>query len=811
MNRARSPSPHILLVEDSDVQALQIGNLFVEKGYEVERTASAEAAMDLLNLRIPDLIVADLHLPQMDGREFTRQLRLNSRTRAVPVLLMTGARESGGEQAGLESGADAYVPKTRDYRELMLRAATLLRGNRGAAMSEGTQFRQPRVLLLDSSPTFGMHFSRVLGQEGFMSHAVTAPDDAVRELAIDGAADCVVVNLVDAAFDGIEAIQRLEWLRGRRTPDAAGMTPFLLVGVGGHSGSGGEVEAAFDAGADDVVGGTADADVLRIRLRALLRRRLMEAEERRLDAERTAAHAAAEHARILVQSVVDYAICMLDPQGYVTTWNAGAERIKGYTADEIIGRHFSVFYCPGERAAGAPERALATARDAGKYEKEGWRVRKDGSRFWANVVVDAIHDADGEIAGYAKITRDITERMNAARELEETRAALFQAQKMESIGRLTGGIAHDFNNMLAGIIGALNLLERRIAAGRFGEAGKYIDAALTSADRAASLTSRLLAFGRRQSLDIRAVDVNAVVESMGILLERTMGENIAVEMHLDAAPGFASTDANQLENAILNLAINARDAMSEGGRLCIASSMLQVGPGDPLLRGGGAGGAFVSISVRDTGLGMTPDVLSKVFEPFFTTKQRGEGTGLGLSMVHGFINQCGGHIRIESEPGNGTKVELLLPAAAACEPEAAMPERDGELHGAGETVLVIEDDAQVRMMVVEALTDLGYRALVAQNGEDALSILESVERIDLVVSDMGLPGMSGTEIAAAARKSRAGLKVLFMTAYADHAANRAAITNAGTDLIMKPFTVEALGAKMRQMIEAPVLSINGRR
>jgi len=795
----------ILLVEDSDVQALQIADLLVRKGYRIDRVASAEAALEMLNTEIPDLIVADLHLPQMDGRELTRQLRLDSRTRAVPVLLMTGARESGGEQAGLESGADAYVAKSRDHRELLLRVAALLRGKRSSAMPEASQFRRSRVLLVHSGPCFGKHLRQVLEQEGFSLTVATSPDAAVDALERDGSADCAVVNLVDGSFEGIEAIRRLDSHRGRRGVEV----PFLIVGVGGHSGTGGEVEAAFDAGADDVLGGQADADVLRVRLRALLRRRLAEEEERRLDAERAAAHAAAEHFRILVQSVVDYAICMLDPQGRVSTWNPGVERIKGYTADEILGQHFSVFYGADERAAGVPEQALETARTAGRYEREGWRFRKDGTRFWASVVIDPILAPDGSIAGYAKITRDITERMNAARELEEARAALLQAQKMESIGRLTGGIAHDFNNMLAGIIGALNLLERRIEAGRFAETGKYIDAALTSANRAASLTSRLLAFGRRQSLDIQAVDVNAVVESMGILLERTMGENISIEMRLEAAPGFAASDVNQLENAILNLAINARDAMPDGGRLCIASAHTRVEPGNPLLQGGGAGGNFISLSVRDTGQGMSEDVLAKVFEPFFTTKQRGEGTGLGLSMVYGFINQSGGHIRIESEPGEGTVVELLLPATEAVAVDTPPPSRATDLRGAGETVLVIEDDAQLRMLVVEVLKDLGYRALVARNGEDALPMLQSAERIDLVVSDMGLPGMSGMEIAQAARRARPTLKILFMTAYADHAANRTAITGAGMDLITKPFTVEALAAKMRRMIEEPVPRING--
>jgi PAS domain S-box-containing protein len=502
------------------------------------------------------------------------------------------------------------------------------------------------------------------------------------------------------------------------------------------------------------------------------------------DAARSGSREVSEQFRLLVQGVVDYALYLIDPMGRVTTWNAGAARIKGYKAEEIIGRHFSVFYTHEDRNAGEPALALETARRTGRYEKESWRVRKDGSRFLANVVIDAITDDDGRLIGFAKITRDITEQRRAQRELEETRSALIQSQKMEMVGQLTGGLAHDFNNMLAGIIGALNLMQRRIAAGRHAEIGKYIDAALASAHRAASLTSRLLAFGRRQSLDINPVDVAEAVSSMEILLGRSIGENIVLEMKL--APALAMTDPNQLETAILNLAVNARDAMPDGGRLTIET--------------GAASPGFVRVVVRDTGVGIAADVLEKVFDPYFTTKPIGQGTGLGLSMVHGFVNQSGGDISISSTPGEGTTVTIRLPEAHEA-PEARPRAPREEPAGNGETVLVVEDDAQVRMLVLEVLREQGYSVLEAHNAQEALTLLEQVS-VDLLVSDVGLPGMDGRQLAELARSRAPTLRVLFITGYAEHAQVRSSFLGEGMDLVIKPFEIDALAAKIREMMAA---------
>ncbi|TCT05101.1 PAS domain S-box protein [Aquabacter spiritensis] len=501
---------------------------------------------------------------------------------------------------------------------------------------------------------------------------------------------------------------------------------------------------------------------------------------------------------MLIQGVTDYAIFMLDANGRVSTWNAGAERIKGYSAAEIIGSPYARFYTPEDVAAGEPERALATAKRDGKYEKEGWRVRKNGERFWASTVLDAIRDEDGTFVGYAKVTRDITERRQAQIELQQAREALFQAQKMEAVGQLTAGIAHDFNNMLAGVIGSLDLLRTRIKAQRYGDAERYIETAIASAERAAALTARLLAFGRRQPLDVKPVDLNAVVASLQELLGRTMGERIGIVLALDPALPYAETDAHQLENAIVNLAINARDAMPDGGTLTLATSVTAKVTGSWR---GTADGPFVTLDVSDTGHGMTPEILSKAFDPFFTTKPLGQGTGLGLSMIYGFAKQSRGHLLIASDVGSGTKVSLHLPISP-CSPAAAgeTPARRALPHRDGETVLVVEDDENVRMLVLDVVSDLGFHAIGAQDGPSALPLLEGPGRIDLMVSDIGLPnGMNGRALAEAARVQRPDLPILFITGYAAEAA-REGFLGAGMDLMMKPFSIDALGARIRALM-----------
>jgi PAS domain S-box-containing protein len=505
--------------------------------------------------------------------------------------------------------------------------------------------------------------------------------------------------------------------------------------------------------------------------------------------------------RLLVQGVTDYAIFMLNPEGQVTNWNTGAERIKGYTAAEIVGQHFSRFYTREDAESGLPARALATAGRTGRYEAEGWRCRKDGTRFWASVVIDAIHDA-GELIGFAKITRDLSERREAQIRLEQSREQLIQAQKMEAVGQLTGGLAHDFNNLLTGISGSLELLRTRLAQGRLQDVDRHLAAALGACSRAAALTHRLLAFARRQTLDPKRISPNKLIAGMEDLLQRTVGPAIKVETVLAAGLWTTLCDANQLENAILNLCINGRDAMPDGGRLTIETANAWIDQRAAQERDMEPG-QYVSVCVTDNGTGMPPDVVARAFDPFFTTKPMGQGTGLGLSMIYGFAKQSGGQARIESEPNAGTTVRIYLPRHHG-EAEREVPSvrpPEAPLASAGETVLVIDDEPTVRMLITEVLEELGYAAIEAADSISGMKVLQSDVRIDLLITDVGLPGgMNGRQVADAARVSRPGLKVLFITGYAENAMIGEGRLEAGMHVLTKPFAVEVLARRIKSVI-----------
>jgi PAS domain S-box-containing protein len=500
--------------------------------------------------------------------------------------------------------------------------------------------------------------------------------------------------------------------------------------------------------------------------------------------------------RILVEGVTDYAIYMLDSGGAIVNWNPGAERIKGYGREEIIGQHFSRFYTDEDRQAEIPRRALGTAADTGKYEAEGWRVRKDGSRFWAGVVINAIRDAKGELVGFAKITRDLTERKAAEERIH-------QAQKMEGIGQITGGVAHDFNNLLTVVIGNLESLQRHLGedSPETDRLRRSAEGAMRGARRAESLTQRLLAFSRQQPLDPKSVDVGRLVTGMSDLLCRTLGEEIALETVLAGGLWRAHADPNQLEVAILNLAVNARDAMPSGGKLTIetanthldehyATSQIEVLPGQ-----------YVMLAVTDDGTGMPPDVKAKAFDPFFTTKDIGQGTGLGLSQVYGFVKQSRGHVKIYSEVGEGT---IYLPRFHSHIPEAMEETVPAPARGRrSEVILVVEDDEDVRSYSSETLRELGYGLLEAGNGRDALKILEAHPEVAVLFTDVGLPGgMNGRQLAEKARTQRPNLKVLFTTAYARNAIVHGGRLDPGVELLTKPFTQAALGEKLRDILDA---------
>jgi PAS domain S-box-containing protein len=518
-------------------------------------------------------------------------------------------------------------------------------------------------------------------------------------------------------------------------------------------------------------------------------------------------HTEASQYQRLVEAISDYAIYMLDPQGIVTSWNLGARRLKGYTGEEIIGQPFSCFYTEGDRRAGLPQYGLDTARLQGRWETEGWRVRKDGSRFWAHATIEPIREDDGTLVGFAKITRDRTEQHEAQQDLEQTRQALFQAQKMEAVGQLTGGIAHDFNNLLTVIIGGLDTTQRSIEANPRAE--KALSMARLAAERAGNLTSRLLAFSRRSPLLPVATDLNLLVRRMTELLHHSLGEQIELEGVLYPRLWPVEVDQNQLEAAVLNLAVNARDAMREGGKLTVETANTYLDETYQETDAEVVPGQYVLLSVTDTGVGIPKDILARVFEPFFTTKGEGKGTGLGLSMVYGFVKQSGGHVTIYSEPGDGTCVKLYLPRYRGAAPlEHGAGDHQAALGAAdGEVVLLVEDNDAVRAYSVMSLTELGYEVLEAVDAEGALPILRSDQRIDLLLTDVVLPGRSGRQLANAAAQIRAGLRVLYTTGYSRNAIVHQGRLDAGVDLLSKPFTYEQLAAHVRRVLDAPVRNL----
>ncbi|HWU95976.1 MAG TPA: PAS domain S-box protein [Sphingomonas sp.] len=468
-----------------------------------------------------------------------------------------------------------------------------------------------------------------------------------------------------------------------------------------------------------------------------------------------------ERFRLLVQSVTDYAIYMLDTDGRVVSWNAGAERFKGYTADEIIGEHFSRFYTEEDREAGIPRLALETATNHGRFEAEGWRVRRDGTRFWANVVIDPIRDSSGMLVGFAKVTRDLTERRQSQLALEQAQEAFFQSQKMEAIGKLTGGVAHDFNNLLAAIVGSLDLARRKMADG--ADISRFIDNAMKAAERGATLTQRMLAFARKQELALETVDPVALVRGMAELLQRTIGGGVRIDTEFPLVVPHVHADPAQLELGLINLAVNARDAMPEGGRIVIAAREERVAPG-----GGLAPGTYVCLSVTDNGQGMDTETLARATEPFYTTKGVGKGTGLGLSMVHGFAEQCGGKLTLRSQLGEGTTAELWLPVsdadaigkgaeAATEQPAVAMDQL---------VVLAVDDDALVLTNTAAMLEDAGHRVLLASSGKAALQLLGE-GHVDILITDFAMPDMNGAQLAEAAQAGWPGLPILLVSGYAE--------------------------------------------
>ncbi len=483
---------------------------------------------------------------------------------------------------------------------------------------------------------------------------------------------------------------------------------------------------------------------------------------------------------------------VLSPDGIYRRINPAWRTVLGYEPGDVLGHFVTDFTHPDDIAP--TEVALATAQVGQLPNFENRFRHADGGYRWLQWVA-----APGPDEIFA-VGRHVTDAKAAEARLQETEAQLRQAQKMEAVGQLTGGIAHDFNNMLTGVIGSLALLRRRLGAHGDTRIDRYIDAATTSAQRAAGLTQRLLAFSRRQALDVRATDVNALAIGMEELLHRTLGENIALDLHLAGDAWPALTDGNQLESALLNLAINARDAMPDGGRLTLATGNAPRGSAPAAAFDGVEPGDYVMVSMTDTGTGMPADVAARAFDPFFTTKPIGVGTGLGLSMIYGFVRQTGGRVRIVTRQGEGTTIHMLLPRAETAPEPTVAPTSSPMAARPGESVLLVEDDPAVRMLVADLLGDLGFRVRQARDGTAALAELEAMPRLDLLITDVGLPGMNGRDLADLVRARHPALKVLFISGYAGKATMLGDFLAEGMELVSKPFDIDALSARIRAIL-----------
>ena len=500
--------------------------------------------------------------------------------------------------------------------------------------------------------------------------------------------------------------------------------------------------------------------------------------------------------RLLVQSVTDYAIYMLDPNGTVASWNAGAERIKRYSRDEIVGRNFAQFFTPEDRTAGVPERALKIAAEQGRYESEGWRLRKDGSRFWALAVIDAVRDESGRLLGFAKITRDMTERREAQLALERAREQLAQSQKMEAIGQLTGGIAHDFNNLLMIVSGQAQLMRKRVSCDKDIRALDAIESATRSG---ANLTRQLLTFARRQRLNTAVVDLGTRVSAVQDLIASCVGGAVLFDVDIPRDIWPVEIDAGEFELALVNVAVNARDSMPNGGTLSVTARNVALSAGGvvPLV------GDFVSFAVSDTGSGIPAELLVKVFEPFFTTKEVGKGTGLGLSQVYGFARQSGGDVVVTSAVNSGTTVTLYLPRTGKCVTPKSEPPDRATLPQARATVLLVEDNRDVGDVSVMMLEQLGCRVIRADRPSLAFDILATGTDIDLVFSDIVMPGdMDGLAFAGVIRSDYPDLPVLLATGYSS-AAER---VGDQFPILRKPYDVDMLAHTLEAVLRARVLA-----
>jgi PAS domain S-box-containing protein len=638
--------------------------------------------------------------------------------------------------------------------------------------------RPLRVLIVEDSPDDAEFLLLELARGGYdPSYEQVETEDAMRAALAQPGWEIVVSDYWMPTFTAPAALAVLK---------STGLDiPFIVVS--GTIGEDAAVEA-LTAGADDfVVKGKL------ARLLPAIERGLRECKVRkeRREAEESARRAN-ENLRLLIDGVHDYAMYVVGPGGTVVTWNAGAQRLKGYSAAEVVGKDFSSFYPPEEVAAGKPARDLATALARARTAEEGWSVRKDGTRFWASAVLTPLYDVAGAHVGFAKVTRDLTEW----RRLEEQ---FRQAQKMEAVGRLAGGIAHDFNNVLSVILSYAEAIEDGLGPDEPMRAD--VAEIRKAGDRAAQLTRQLLAFSRRQVLNARVLDLSKTVAGMADMLRRVLGAGISQTTLCASGLWSVKADAGQIEQVVMNLAVNARDAMPKGGKFTVEIANAELDDEYARLHHDLEPGSYVMLAVSDTGTGMDKETLARIFEPFFTTKEPGRGTGLGLATVFGIVKQSGGHIWVYSEPGQGTTFKIYLPKVSG--PADAHPSARPPLESVGgtETILLVEDDEQVRAVACGILRRNGYVVLEAPNAGEAMLICEEHgAKIHLLLTDVVLPRMGGGQLAERLLAVRPEMKVLFMSGYTDDAILQHGVLDSGVAYLQKPLTPGALTRKVRDVL-----------
>ncbi|MBH3415152.1 response regulator [Pseudomonas putida] len=640
-----------------------------------------------------------------------------------------------------------------------------------------------RLLIVDDNVATRYALRRRLALHGY---TVTEAGTGGEGLALIGSEhfDALILDVNLPDMSGFDIVRLL-----RAKPETA-LLP--VIHVSAASIQTGDIITGLDAGADAYLVHPVDADVLVATLRTLLRVR---------DTERALRDSEASFREIFTN--VSAPIAVIDDKLKVHECNHAFEQL---TQDNHNPKALQECFAEDQQTviaelrqhllAGQRWRGTLAMHVGGMPRDTEWQLSPYRAPGLCLVFVeDVTEHRHRERSHLARLEDANTQLARETAQREQTEAQLLQLQKMDALGSLTGGIAHDFNNLLTGIITSLELIRKRVAENRIEKVPAYADAALSSAMSAASLTHRLLAFARQQPLDTRPVDINERVRSLEELINRTIGERIVLKLELSREPTIALVDPIQLESAVLNLVINARDALAKGGRIWV-NTAASFSLGDPNLQDG----PYVAVTVRDDGCGIAPELLEKVFDPFFTTKPLGQGTGLGLSTIYGFARQSGGHVAIHSVPGRGTEVILMLPASNQQEScEQRMPQVDQQ--GAGEHVLVVEDMASVRLSVAEVLTDAGYRCTLAETIEQALDHLREEAGIQLLLTDVGLPGISGRELADMARAYRPGLPVLFMTGYAETALDRQAFLGSGMDMLIKPFQISELLAKVRRALD----------